>query len=140
MNIPTFLGYFPFGKHLRLFILLKQKSDLGLGQYWISINIVLEKVFWFCNSCSTLMFRKYRLIDGRSWRKHPNERWLRFNFEYLLWIPQHQFLNPSSEDSGMLIADMEEMYNIYWPNLSNHEVNVGVTVWRKPLYFATFVL
>lgn len=28
---------------------------------------------------------------------------------------------------------MEEMYNIFWPNLSNHEVNVAMTVWRTSL-------
>lgn len=92
-----------------------------------------EKVFWFYNSSSTVMCRKCWLINGRNWRKHPSKRWLRFKFEYLLWTPQHQFLNPSSEDSDILITDMEEMYHIYWPNLSNHEVNVGTTVWRKSL-------
>lgn len=34
-------------------ILLKQKTVLSLNQYWIFINVVLEKVFSFYNSSNT---------------------------------------------------------------------------------------
>lgn len=56
-------------------ILLKQKTVLSLNQYWIFINVVLEKVFSFYNSSNTPSVKETQ-TDGRTWRKHPCKRWL----------------------------------------------------------------